>query len=853
MGAEKKCCSLSATMWLDEKEKKEWAPEKAPFENEEYPVALKAGKWAFLMKNEEYSLDGLWQMAEGGEKEERTNCKKIWKDSIDANIPCSVHTALMNAGKIPDPLIGKNDTTAREKSYKEWWFKKSFSLKEDETFDELFFYGVCYQADFWMNGIYLGEHRGMFSEFSFDVSTIIRKENELVVRIANAPEEQNPMSPYMDNDDGWKKGTVINCVYGWHYACIPSRGIWKSVVLKKRKRGVWAESPFIMTENAEKGRIHICIRLHDAVGNEKIRGNILPENFVGDSWSFQYVSSKAGREVELNLTVNIPDPQLWWPLNIGSQNLYRLQLSLQPQAGTEQTFDTTFALRTIRMEGACGQEWEQYKWMFIINERPVFIKGSNWCTTDVLLRFPEERYERFLLLAACANIQLLRAWGGGMPENDTFYRLCDKLGIMVIQEWPTCWDSQKEQPISELEETVRCHMLRLRNHPSLVMWCGGNESKEADGEAMEMMGRLAYELDGSRPFHRTEPWGGSLHDYTTYWDMGDLDYSLGLKSVFLGEFGMASSPNFESVMRYLPEEEKNIWPPERFGSFGHHTPRFNQLDPDDMAHMENSAVLFSRLDNLEHFIWATQMAQATGVRHTLEAYRCRFPHAAGVCYYKLTDVYPACSWSTIDYYGVPKLSYYILADSYEPLHACLLFDSIRIAEDWKAPVYLLDDAQTAQGKNIRAEICAYNDRLEIIKKQKYSVLSKKEQVKQLGEFVLEKETRAADGLVLISVKLFINEVLNDGTFYWLNFHKKQGCLLQLPDTKLEWKVENETINICNCGEFPTVGIMIECPAEAEKFWVEDNMLWLDAGESRIIKLNKTTGIRVRAFNFRGNS
>ena len=80
---------------------------------------------------------GRWRKAE--KKEERTNCKKIWKDSIDANIPCSVHTALMNAGKIPDPLIGKNDTTAREKSYKEWWFKKSFSLKEDETFDELFF------------------------------------------------------------------------------------------------------------------------------------------------------------------------------------------------------------------------------------------------------------------------------------------------------------------------------------------------------------------------------------------------------------------------------------------------------------------------------------------------------------------------------------------------------------------------------------------------------------------------------------------------------------------------------------------------------------------------------------------
>ena len=85
-----------------------------------------------------------------------------------------------------------------------------------------------------------------------------------------------------------------------------------------------------------------------------------------------------------------------------------------------------------------------------------------------------------------------------MPESDLFYDLCDELGIMVMQEWPTCWDSQKDQPFDELEETVLVHMPRLRNHPSLIMWCGGNESARADGRAMDMMARCAYELDGSR-------------------------------------------------------------------------------------------------------------------------------------------------------------------------------------------------------------------------------------------------------------------------------------------------------------------------------------------------------------------
>ena len=103
-------------------------------------------------------------------------------------------------------------------------------------------------------------------------------------------------------------------------------------------------------------------------------------------------------------------------------------------------------------------------------------------------------------------------------------------------------------------------------------------------------------------FHRTSPWGGALHNYSTYWDMQDIEVSLNLRSHFMGEFGMASAPNHRSVMRYLPKEEAEQWPPSRFGSFGHHTPRFNQLEPDDMAHLSKRVPEFCAGDTMESFI-----------------------------------------------------------------------------------------------------------------------------------------------------------------------------------------------------------------------------------------------------------
>ncbi len=842
---------------LDELEKECWAP--APSMLEEPPV------WVALDKEppgelkergfsddeeKEIALNGLWEMAWDGEESERLSGRS-WEGSIPAQIPCSVHTALFEAGIIPDPTVGLQDAIAREYCYKTWWFKKEFDREPESAASVLCFEGVCHYGKVWLNGCYLGEHKGMFGSFSFDVSGILRERNVLIVKIENSPDDRRPMSEYMDNDEGWHDGVVINCVYGWHYACLPSRGIWMPVSLREKERTIQCEKPLVSCRDAEKGIVDICMKINRQWGRAEICGKIEGKNHDGAGGTFVYTcEGKDGGQV-VHLQTQIQKPRLWWPTDLGEHNLYTLTMTVKDEAGSRKRFVTTFGLRTIEMAPLPGGPYEDlHNWTFVINKKPVFIKGTNWCTLDVLLRFRKETYRRFLSLAGEQHVQLLRAWGGGMPESETFYDLCDELGIMVMQEWPTCWDSQKKQPIAELEDTVLTHMPRLRNHPSLIMWCGGNESAKADGEAMDMMARYAYELDGSRCFHRTSPWGGALHNYSTYWDRQDIDVSLNLRSHFMGEFGMASAPNIESVARYVPAQEMGQWPPERFGSFGHHTPRFNQLEPNDMEHLGKRVPEFAAGDTMESFIWATQMAQATAIRHTLEAYRTRWPMATGICYYKLTDVYPACSWSTIDYYGVPKLSYYVIKDSYQPLHACLLFKTMRICEDRNYPVYLLDDAGCLKGKEWKVYARAYNEKLAVISERIFEGSGSGE-VAWLGYLPVQTE-QAGEGPVLFTAEVFVDGEKADGTFYWANYHRKTGSLLTLPQTKLAYSFREKNgknqIGISNTGKVPAAGVTIECPARDTSFAVEDSMFWLNPGEERWLNITDTEGLRVKAWN-----
>ena len=843
------------TLSLDQADRDSFAPGPSPVDGRAKRIELIPGRTEHLSGPTSFSLNDDWIMAEGGSEE--TRLRGEWSDALPAVVPGSVQTALLAAGEIPEPYQGKNDEIARAESFKTWWLMRKFERPQDMTGETLSFAGICDSCVIWLNGEKLGDHKGMFADIVFDVSARLRDgTNSLVVKLDPAPQrisEGEPNDFFIGMNVGWLDSAVINNIYGWHYINLPTIGIWRPVSLQG-KAAVSIIDPFVATQDATAGviRLHLTLEGQSEAWKGCLSGTIEPENYVGQAHHFELdVESDTSSRREL-FELTIPDARPWWPVDYGEANLYRMSLSFAPEQGIADYHSFNFGIRTIEMQPLPGgPNPEAYNWTFVVNGKPIFVKGANWCTLDALLRFDKERYDRFLSLARDSHMQLLRAWGSGMPETDEFYDLADRYGVMVLQEWPTAWNSHNIQPFDILEETVRHNTIRLRNHPSLVMWGGGNESSDPTGPAIEMMGKAAYELDGTRPFHRGEPFGGSIHSYRVYWGREVLDSNLSLTAPFIGEFGLASVPNYETVRRYMRSDELDEWPPSSEGTFAHRMPVFNLKG--GMAIMSQYVADFLPNDSLPNFILGMQMAQATGMRHTLELARTRWPDTTGVAYYKLTDNNPAASWATVDWHGIPKIAYHILRQAYRPLHACINFQRLSfVGVPVSLPVFLLDDAGALNGVPWQVKVRAFSGELELIKETKFTGTGNEQTVNRIGYFDLDADqTWSCPLFIVCEVTSGGQEI--DRVFYWLNYTMIQGCLFDLPQTTLALDSDREgSVTITNSGDKPAVGVHFICPGLADAFQSEDSYFWLDPADSCRLACSHTQGVEVAAWNSKGS-
>ena len=835
---------------LDEIDNKSYAAGPSPFDSKALEVTLESGRSSHPAGAPFLVLDGTWQMAEAGA--ERARLKSEWPDAMPAQVPGSVHAALVAAGKLPDPTIGRNQQIVAKASYKTWWFKTTFRKPAGTTGERLVFDGVCNRCTVWLNGARLGEHEGMFGGPSFDIASRLQETNTLVVRLDPIPLENDGwFLKEGSNNTSWKKTVVFNNVYGWHYSQCPSLGIWRTVRVEGAP-AVRMEHPFVATRDIKTGTMDLAVALECSAGKwaGTLTGTIQTENFTGIPRHFSVRVKSASARRNLHLRFRIPKPRLWWPVDLGAPNLYRLTLSFVPDRGGQaDTQSFTFGIRTIETAPLPGGPVpEKYNWTFVINGKPMFVKGSGWCTLDPLMDFSRERYDRFLSLARDQHCQMLRAWGGGMPETDDFYDLCDRYGLMVMQEWPTAWNSHETQPYDMLEETVRLNTLRIRHRASLVIYTGGNESEKPFGKAIDMMGRLAIELDGTRAFHRGEPFGGSKHNYDSYWGRKPLDVHLRHEADFYGEYGLACFPNYESVQRYLPDNEKQLWPPPEDGAFTFHTPVFNHLQC--LSRISQFANTFApRNATMEQFVLGSQMAQVVCLRHQFERARSRWPHCTGALYYKINDNFPAASWATADWYGAPKMGHYFMQQTLAPLHAFLLFDTIHNLGMWfDQPVFLADDADHLKGRAWQVIVRAYDGALREVKRTSYEGRGSIKNPIHLGQFTLNTEQTDTAPLLFVS-EIQVQGQLANRTFYWINHEFDRGCLFSLPRTTLALKKHKDgTVVLTNTGKLPAVGAFVVRPGHLDTFTASENYLWLDAGEKHTIRVDTLEGLSVAAWN-----
>jgi beta-mannosidase len=805
----------------------------------------------------ELLLDGTWDMVSDKNISQLLSGSG-WNDAINAEVPGSIYTALMEAGVIEDPYYEDNMDSANAYAQKNWYFKRTFNYAGSGKNVELGFEGICNIADIYLNGTKIASHEGMFGGPYVDISDVINKgENTLIVHLYPAV--------------AYTKTVIFNCSDGWHYANLDPLGIWQSVTIKD-KATVNLDSPFVTTVDHEKGTLDLSIEL-DKIGSAGIKGElsfaISPKNFEGKTYYYKTnVNLSDVTTTALRYRCDLPEFKLWWPNGYGEQNLYKLDVKFVSEDGSVSFDSSQFGIRTVEYGPfAGGENQSNYNRRIIINGIEIFMKGAGWCTIDAMMRFSRDDYDKMLSRTRDAGINYMRAWGGGLVETDEFYDLCDEYGICIYQEWPCCWDSQKTQPREALYETVELNTKRLRNRASLILWGGGNEGTAAVTDTvLNNMCKMTYELDGTREVWRQDGWTGSTHGQHIHWSGASPEYYLekfwNSKNINVGEYGLDGMMNLESMLKFATEEEIMKWPVSQSGSVAYHTSTFNgkygwQQTPYgwDIDTFKHYASMFIELDSIEDLIIGSQLAQAQADYLPAINARINFPNNTMNTVYKLNDVYPGASWALVDWYGSPKMAYYLMQDAYRPLMAAGQFSRYNtiengVAEAFTMPVYILDDLDSlASGKSWEVKVKAYNEDLNVIKEQTYTGKGSVSRIGKVGNFELTAKQTDSTPLI-ITVDLIVDGAFYNRNFAYMNFEQEVGSLFYLPRTTLEYSISGNVLTITNTGNKPAVSVNIDCSAKSDTMVLSDNWFWLEAGESIDVTVSDSSGIEgVSCFNF----
>jgi len=380
----------------------------------------------------------------------------------------------------------------------------------------------------------------------------------------------------------------------------------------------------------------------------------------------------------------VPDVRRWWPRGYGDQPRYDLTVTLHDGPDVVDTWTASIGFRQLRLDVRPDDAGTAFT--FVVNDRPVFIKGANWIPDDAFPhRVTRERYAARLDQAERAGLNLLRVWGGGIYEADEFYDECDRRGILTWQDFGfACAAYAEEEPLrSEVEAEARDNVARLMPHPSLVLWNGNNENlwgfvdwdwaPRLDGQTWghgyyhELLPAVVGELDPGRPYTPGSPWSfaderhpndadhGTMH----LWDVwNQLDYPAYRRHRprFAAEFGWQGPPAWSTLRRAVTDDPLT---PESPGMLVH------QKAADGHTKLTSGLVGHLRVPStMDDWHWAMSLNQARAVRTGIEYFRSLAPHCTGSVMWQLNDCWPVVSWSAVDGDGRAKPLLYALAQAH---------------------------------------------------------------------------------------------------------------------------------------------------------------------------------------------
>jgi len=546
-------------------------------------------------------------------------------DWMDAVVPGTVLTTLLHNQKFPDPFYGLNnelipDIYETGAGFYTFWFQNSFSLPNLKSNQQVWlkFRGINYSADIFLNGkrINSDTHKGMFLREKYLITPFLNSsgQNNLAI-IVEPPNPVGRANGGQGGDGTIARSVTMQFTAGWDWIC-PIRdrntGIWDQVSLEITGP-VDIKDPFVKPRVPGKrmpGSIqdpaYLNISTDLVNASEKMQNGKLIAKIGDRRWTIPITLKAKEQKLVSFPEIKIDNPKLWWPNGMGQANLYQLDLSfIQDNIETEKE-SLNFGIRQTSnyFDKKVGGR------VFLINGQKIFIKGGNWIASDALLRLSPERYEAEVRMHAQMNMNMIRIWGGAMPERPEFYHACDKYGLLVWQDfWVSgdCngrWlDPAKKESQARRREYPDNHSLflktaidqikMLRNHPSLYMWCGGNEFPPPDdiNEALEK--RIFPEYDETRYYVNESTSDSILRN--TIGGNGDGPYGIQDPKRFFvvqsypfnPELGSVGVPNIETLREMMDEKDlqpprkdraNRVWRYHKYIGYGNHIERLGEIE-----------------------------------------------------------------------------------------------------------------------------------------------------------------------------------------------------------------------------------------------------------------------------------
>ena len=668
---------------------------------------------------------------------------------VPAEVPGCVQTDLLANKIIPEPFYRDNEKQLQWIGLEDWQYQMSFDVAPAtlaRKHIELVFQGLDTYATVFLNGQGILRADNMFRIWRVDAKPYLKSGsntlqivfrspiNEVLKQILTLPYQLPSISVH---DADVEKGIGTDPYtrkapyqYGWDWGPrFVTMGIWKTLTLESWDDAVIRDLHIAQNEVTED--------VASLTANLEIEssGNAGAKITISYSGPDAKSSKKIDRSVMLHpginlvsLPIEVSKPSRWFPTGYGPQSLYEFSATLEVGHGTVDQAKVRTGLRSLELRRE-ADHWGR-SMEFVINGIPIFGKGADVIPFDSFpSRVTADRYRQILQSARDANMNMVREWGGGIYENDDFYNICDELGLIIWQDFMFGGDMHPGDAafLDNVRQEATDQVKRLRNHPSIVIWCGNNEVetgwmhwgdrqqfKAAIGEKaaakvwqdyMVLFNRVlpdvVVQYGQPVPYWPSSPSAnfeddpdtqriGDMHYWQVWHALAPIEEYKNQLPRFMTEYGFQSFPEMATIKSFSTPDD---WDISSAVMLSH------QKNKGGNGRIYDYLLrYFGQPKDFASFLYASQVMQAEAIKMGAEHLRRNRPRVMGSLYWQLNDCWPVASWASIDYAGRWKALQYYARRFYNDL---LVSPN---EENSALQIYVVSDRLQAQPAHLRVRL-----------------------------------------------------------------------------------------------------------------------------------------------------